>query len=53
VGHRAASSPKLEAIAKLQMTQKMNPYKNATEPPEGITIPIEPPRQIQVLHVFD
>lgn len=31
------------------MTQKINPYKKATEPPEGITMPIEPPKQIHVL----
>ena len=35
--------------AKLQMTQKMKPYKRETGPPEGRTRPIDPARAIQVL----
>lgn len=46
----AAISPRLDARATLLMTQKINPYKKATEPPEGITMPIEPPKQIHVLN---
>lgn len=45
----ALSSPKLAATQKEQMTQKINPYKKATEPPEGRIRPIEPARAIQVL----
>jgi hypothetical protein len=33
----------------LQMTQKMKPYTKLTDPPEGMTMPIDPARDIQVL----
>jgi hypothetical protein len=43
------SSPRLAAKHKLQRTQKMKPYKKATGPPDGITMPIDPARAIHVL----
>lgn len=49
VGHIALSSPRLAATQKQHSTQKINPYKSATELPEGRTRPIEPASAIQVL----
>lgn len=33
----------------LQITQKMKPYTKDTDPPEGITRPMDPAKEIQVL----
>ena len=44
-----AISPRLAPMHRLQRTQNTKPYRKATEPPEGITIPRLPARQIHVL----
>lgn len=49
MGHIEAISPKLAVRQRLHRTQKMNPYKKATEPPDGITMPSVAARQIHVL----
>jgi hypothetical protein len=49
VGHILAISPKLAPMQRLQSTQRIKPYKKATEPPDGITIPKLPARHIHVL----
>lgn len=38
-------------MQRLQMTQNMKPYRKDTDPPEGMTMPREPARQIQVLYI--
>lgn len=49
----ALSSPRLAATQKVHNTQKMKPYRKATEPPEGSISPIEPARAIHVLRTRD
>lgn len=50
VGHIELISARLAEMHRLQITQKMKPYRKATDPPEGMTMPREPARQIQVLY---
>jgi hypothetical protein len=52
VGQTAANSPRLDEMQRLQATHRRNPQMKAIDPPEGMTIPMTPALQIQVLSWF-